>query len=590
MTPANWLSMLTNHLWQSTAFAAVIWLLALALRRNQARTRHWLWLIASIKFLIPFALFVTIGAYWSAKMPVAIATQHIPAVAAEIAQPFPENAPAGPFVAAPAAHNAHSPLLILLGIWACGFVGITFYWWLRWRRVRAAAGSASPLPLSATVPVLNSPSSLEPGVFGIFRPVLLLPRGIAERLTPEQLNAVIAHEMAHVRRRDNLAAAIHMAVEAIFWFHPIVWWIGARMLEERERACDEEVVKLGGQREAYAEGILSVCKYYLESPVACVSGISGSDLKKRIVRIMTEHGTAKLTLARKVALTALAFATIAGPLFFGIVNAALARARQESGTSLPSFEVASIKEDNSGTRGRLFQMPSPGHFHTINMPTNNLIQFAYNIKAFQISGAPSWTESQGYVIDAKVDDALMPEFLKLNRREQMDQMRLMLRSLLADRFQLTLSRETKDAPIYALVVAKGGPKLTPTTWVEPEAGATPPSAPQRNGPHLMISPTGMSAVNQPASALADILAVLPELNGRFVQDQTGIKGNYDFEIKFTPQGLGPKGQAPPDAQASTDDSVSIFTALQEQLGLRLESTHGPVDMYTVTRIERPSQD
>ena len=86
---------------------------------------------------------------------------------------------------------------------------------------------------------------IEPGVFGILRPVLMWPAGIEDRLSDEQIEAILAHEVAHVRRRDNLAALIHMLVEAVFWFHPLVWWIGARLVDERERACDEDVVRLG---------------------------------------------------------------------------------------------------------------------------------------------------------------------------------------------------------------------------------------------------------------------------------------------------------------------------------------------------------
>ena len=97
-------------------------------------------------------------------------------------------------------------------------------------------------------------STLEPsGVFEFFRPVLLLPEGIAERLMREHLAAIVAHELCHVRSRDNLAAAVHMLVEAIFWFHPLVWWIGRRLVDERERACDEEVLRPGSEPEVYAE-------------------------------------------------------------------------------------------------------------------------------------------------------------------------------------------------------------------------------------------------------------------------------------------------------------------------------------------------
>jgi beta-lactamase regulating signal transducer with metallopeptidase domain len=104
--------------------------------------------------------------------------------------------------------------------------------------------------------VLSSASFFEPGVFGVFRPVLLLPDGIATELDAEELQAILAHELCHVRRRDNLATMMHMVVEAMFWFHPLVWWLGARLMEERERACDEEVLRSGSEPEAYAEGIL----------------------------------------------------------------------------------------------------------------------------------------------------------------------------------------------------------------------------------------------------------------------------------------------------------------------------------------------
>ena len=147
--------------------------------------------------------------------------------------------------------------------------------------------------------VRSAPGLLEPGVVGFLRPILLLPEGIAECLTPRQLEAVLAHELCHVRRRDNLTSAIHMIVEAVFWFHPLVWWIGARLVEERERACDEAVLSLGSEPQVYAEGILNVCKIYLESPLRCVSGVTGSDLKKRIQAILTGRVAGELNSRRE---------------------------------------------------------------------------------------------------------------------------------------------------------------------------------------------------------------------------------------------------------------------------------------------------
>ena len=131
-----------------------------------------------------------------------------------------------------------------------------------------------------------------------------------------------------------------------------------------------------------------------------------------------------------------------------VFSISMISARQEA--PLPSFEVASIKQDhsqdNSDTKTRLFQFPSPGRFHTVNMPVKLMIQFAYNINPSQNLGGPFWVGSQGYVIDAKVDDSLVPDLQKLSDLERRNQMRLMVRSLLADRFKLILSlRDKGDA-------------------------------------------------------------------------------------------------------------------------------------------------
>jgi beta-lactamase regulating signal transducer with metallopeptidase domain len=136
------------------------------------------------------------------------------------------------------------------------------------------------------VTVLASEGSLEPGVFGWFAPRLLWPRGIGAYLDDSQIEAILAHELAHVSRYDNLIAALQMAVQAVFWFHPLVWWIGARLVDERERACDEDVLRHGSEPQVYAESILRTCRFSIESPLACVAGVTGADLKRRIQTIM----------------------------------------------------------------------------------------------------------------------------------------------------------------------------------------------------------------------------------------------------------------------------------------------------------------
>lgn len=154
----------------------------------------------------------------------------------------------------------------------------------------------------------------------ILRPVLLLPRGIEQRLTSEQLLAVLAHERSHVAWRDNLAAALHVLVEALFWVHPLIWWLGKRLVEERERACDERVLADGHPPESYAEGILGVCEHYLQSCLACVAGAGGANLRQRIEAIMSNRVIESLNGIQKLVIAAAASATIVVPFAVGVLT------------------------------------------------------------------------------------------------------------------------------------------------------------------------------------------------------------------------------------------------------------------------------
>src|SRR5216683_1124979 len=334
---------LNNHLWQSTLFAAVAGLLTVAFRKNRAQVRYWLWLSASFKFFIPFSLLMSLGSHleWT---PAAkkIAAPSVSLAIEQVTQPFPEAMPVAPSMAGT---RDWVPIAIL-GVWACGFAAIALMRLRAWLSIRAAVRSSTPVAIPAKVEIRSCIRSagglLEPGVVGVLRPILLLPAGIEERLTPPQLEAVLAHELWHVRRRDNLFASIHMIVEAIFWFHPLVWWIGAKLVEERERACDEEVLSLGSEPHVYAEGIVNVCKLYVESPLVCVSGVTGSNLKKRIEAIMSNRIVLRLNFAKKIALTVAGIAALAVPIAIGVMNAPLIRA-QSATAATPKFEASSIK-------------------------------------------------------------------------------------------------------------------------------------------------------------------------------------------------------------------------------------------------------
>jgi beta-lactamase regulating signal transducer with metallopeptidase domain/effector-binding domain-containing protein len=308
---------LANHLWQSTLFAAVLGLMTLALRRNRAQTRYWLWLAASLKFLLPFSLLVNLGSHLGHAAP-AITPPAVSYVMEQVGRPFSVPTPLGTTSAGLPNSLLEWVAAVLYAIWAIGFAMLLVAWGRGWRSVRAAMRGASPVDLQIGVHALISPAFWEPGVFGVRRPVLLLPAGITDLLTPAQLKAIVAHELCHIRRRDNLTAALHMIVEAVFWFHPLVWWLGARLMEERERACDEEVLLMGSEPKAYAEGILRICELRLGPPLPCVSGASRANLCSRIELIMSNRVGATLSCAQRAALVLAAAAALGIPVGAGM--------------------------------------------------------------------------------------------------------------------------------------------------------------------------------------------------------------------------------------------------------------------------------
>jgi beta-lactamase regulating signal transducer with metallopeptidase domain len=315
---------LADHIWQSTLFAGILALVVWTLRRSRARVRHGLWMAGLAKFLLPFSALIAIGAHLPWRTSVHLAAPSISPAVLAVSEPF--AAPAG-------IASAPTPSLlpaILLLTWLCGLAAIAGSWWVRWRRIAAAVRDGAPVDRQFAIRAVSCSAMVEPGVFGILRPVLLLPAGIFERLTAEQLETVIAHELYHVRHRDNLWATFQMLVETVFWFHPLVWWIGRRMVEKRERACDEAVLRAGGEPRIYAEAILSVCKFYTEAPVACVSGVTGANLKRRIEAIMSKNIGREMRPAQKLGLAIASLAAITVPITIGMLHSPTVRAQAQS--------------------------------------------------------------------------------------------------------------------------------------------------------------------------------------------------------------------------------------------------------------------
>jgi bla regulator protein BlaR1 len=589
MMQTSWAAALANHLWQSTALVLAAWALTFSLRKNQARVRYCVWLIASLKFLVPFSPLIEWGRHigQSAAAPIvhtALSRNAVSIMMGQIAQPFPQGQrlPATPV----AVHDLRWITVMLLTLWAIGALFLVLKWANGWLRLRSAVQSARPLALQVEIPAISSNSLMEPGVFGILRPVLIMPNGILDRLSKAQLRAVVAHEICHVRRRDNLTFALHMVVETLFWFHPLVWWIRASLIKERERACDEAVLLAGSAADVYAEGILSVCRFYVESPLPCASGVTGSDLKNRIVRIMNEHIGQQLGWPRRLLLSFTAVTVVLVPIVFGLLQ--LPHAHVQAGTNPtdqpPAFEVASVKPSAPGATMVMTKF-TPDGIEIMNEPLIMLIRQAagfLNSNDDEVMGAPSWVKAERYDVRAKVSEADVPKLEKLSRSERNE----MMMSVLKDRFRFAFHRETRELPVFDLVVAKGGVRLKEAV----------PGNTYENGlkDNQGKSSSGMMRVSYgqvdcQAIPITGLVEILSQLTGRTVVDKTGLAGKYDVALRWTPED---SHAAPTAAENATgermqESGLSIFTAIQEQLGLKLISAKGPVETLVIDHIEKP---
>lgn len=277
-------------------------------------------------------------------------------------------------------------------------------------------------------------------------------------------------------------------------------------------------------------------------------------------------------------------------LTLGLAGAlALAAAAQEKDAT---FEVASVKANTSGdSNGNLRGFPG-GRVQATNMPVRPIITFAYQLAGYQLVGGPGWLTADRYDLTAKLEADPGSAPAALAGVNTPNSMQMALRHLLEARFKLKVHRETREMDIYALVMARPGggpgPGLKPTTQdcAAAAAAAQRPGAPPQGSPGqpfcgIAGSPGrvrfgGLPAVSFPAAFSGPA--------GRMVVDRTGLTGSWDFDLTFAPDNRGP------DAPPADPNQPSFFTAIQEQLGLKLEPTKGPVEVVVIDSIEKPVED
>jgi uncharacterized protein (TIGR03435 family) len=456
-----------------------------------------------------------------------------------------------------------------------------------WQEALSKLGAQ--IRLSRPVPLLVSALVQVPAVVGWLRPVVLVPVGALGGLPAEYLEALLLHELAHIRRHDYLVNMLQSVAEALLFYHPAIWWVSGHIRAERELCCDDVAVSASGNALTYARALahLESCR---PSHLTAALAANGGSLADRIARLLGQSRPAVRTGLGPVVV---AIAVLLATAVFGLFGQ----------SAHPAFEVATIKRNASaqdaatGRRGVAYK--PGGRIIATNAPLRLLIQFAYAahdspyqghsnpLGASQVIGGPAWIDSAGYDIEGK------PE-------SNTDQKHawLMLQTLLADRFRLTLHRETRELPVYNLTAKKSGLKLSPAkdiTCLSFLPGTTPQPMPGTSDcgyAPLFLSSTELRIEGRKLH-MADLVRDLARALGQPVIDKTGFTGEFDIDLNYTDEDVmkSPGSAAPDDAGANrlpAGPNLSIVFAATDQLGLKLQPAKGPVEVLVVDHAERPT--
>lgn len=509
------------------------------------------------------------------------------------------------------------PVVWLLGAGLCAMRV-----WVGVRRTRGIRRGAIRWPDGDTlarghgVEVLLHDALTGPITFGVVRPAIVFPAS-ARDWSREDVSRAFAHELEHVHRHDWAVLCATSVICAAYWWHPLVWIAARRLRLEAEKACDDAALEIGDGRD-YADQLVRLAEHAIAERALWMAMARRGDLAERVNAILdstrprhrrTTAGTAVMTTAAAITVFCLtpyrvgaatqipvrlrpSSSTIAtGPAADDAVpvadSVARARARvaalprHQSSNSAPRFEVASVKENKSGSDRSA--ITTVGNRVTItNVPLRFIILEAYGLRDHELADAPAWTTETAYNITGTFPGG---------QAVSQEDARAMLRDLLGQRFGLTVRHESRILPAYSLVAvdrARPGPRLTKShidcdQWT---AAARPPFA---EGPPSLVAPDGRRPLCRlvvtrrfltgGTVGIDRVAAALQSLVQRPVVDGSGLAGAFDVDLNW-------------EFDESTSDAVpaSIFTAVQEQLGLKLESTRTPFDVTVVASIRRAESD
>jgi uncharacterized protein (TIGR03435 family) len=484
-------------------------------------------------------------------------------------------------------------------LWLAGVAVLSIYTAAGWMRVRTLRQrSASPLNaewndtlhglmqklrISRPVRLCSSTIAEVPALIGWLRPCILLPVAAVAGLSESQLRAVLAHELAHIRRHDYLVNLLQAMVETLLFYHPAVWWVSRRIREEREHCCDDLAVSVCGDVIVYASALaqLEELRGAISEPALAATG---GDLLARIRRLLGEEAASRMSGP--------AGAAIAASLLLGAAISLLGAQEPPA----PKFEVVSVKPCDPGTmqpgaRSGPSRV-SVGRLTMECMTVRSLIMMAHvefasvhhrfaDLELTPLEGGPEWIGSARYTIDARADGPASNDTMRGP----------MLRALLEDRFQLKTHHETREIPVYELTVAKGGFKLQPAA----EGSCTPGD--QRRTLKAGEKPyCGQAFFDRKG---LDITADLRSMTlqefadwillgmDRLVFDKTGIQGKYDFHLEYAAdETMRFYRMAEPGAVAE----FPPLTTVLQQFGLKLAPAKGPGQFLVIDHVERPTEN
>jgi uncharacterized protein (TIGR03435 family) len=565
------LEALMNSLWQAAIVAGLVWLALRFLPRFgidlNAATRYAIWWAAlAVVLVLPIApaMLRALRPRPPAAAQKAAATRMLAPVPAPPVEPV--------IITVTPERTARWPLAVV-AVWAAILLfrlgQITrSYFYLRGVKRRA---DVSPIALPAArrrADLLISRDIASPMAVGFARPAVVLPESLLGELSEPEREHVLLHEMAHLAGYDDWSNLAMRILGAALALHPVAVWILRRIEREREMVCDDWVVARTSDARPYAATLarLFELRWSRQKGAALAPGLFGRGTR------VGDRIEVLLRRGRKFSPRVSGGGIAASAVFLAITMFAGSLAPQwiafGQAPEKLDFEVASIKLAAPNDDGlKLYWLPG-GRFFATNATVNDLAGFAWDVRSRQISGGPGWTGSDKYNIEAKADPATkFPEGFAAA-----SPFRAMVRSLLEERFKLALHHGSREESIYELRVMQGGTKLAESKNAFPQ-GLFP----------------GRGRVDGKAAPISLLARYLAGPAGRVVVDKTGLPAKYDFTLSWTPDSSPlPRTSEGADGERATDpDGPSIFTALQEQLGLKLQSARGPVEVLVIDHAEKP---